>query len=47
MKRLFLPTLIILAVLFSVLMSSCSAFRKKNRCNTCPVWKDQIEVPTE
>ncbi|MFK7757403.1 MAG: hypothetical protein AB8B53_10775 [Flavobacteriales bacterium] len=31
-------------VLFSVaiLLSSCSLFRKKNKCNTCPTW-DQIE----
>ncbi len=29
------------------LLSSCSIFRKKNRCNTCPVWKDNVELKQE
>lgn len=24
-------------------MSSCSLFRKKNKCDTCPSWKSEIE----
>jgi hypothetical protein len=26
------------------ILSSCSLFRKKNRCNTCPKWEDHIEL---
>jgi len=40
MKKL---SVIIIVVLIAVGMSSCKLFRKKNKCDTCPSWKTQIE----
>jgi len=40
MKK-FKPFLVLLCV--AITISSCSLFRKKNKCNTCPTW-DQIET---
>lgn len=25
-------------------LASCSASRKKHKCNTCPKWEDRIEL---
>lgn len=39
-----------LSIVFLVagsLLASCAATRRKNRCNTCPVWKDEVEVVTQ
>lgn len=37
MKRIASITFIIL------LMSSCKLFRGKNKCDTCPSWKAEVE----
>lgn len=40
MKSIKNIVIVILAVAF---LSSCSLFRKKNKCNSCPSW-DSIEL---
>lgn len=34
---------LLILILISISMSSCKLFRKKNKCDTCPSWKTQIE----
>lgn len=34
---------VLTVILVATLLSSCSLFRKKNKCNTCPTW-DSIEL---
>lgn len=41
MKKL---SIIIVVILIAVGMSSCKLFRKKNKCDTCPSWKSEIEI---
>ncbi|MCB0759879.1 MAG: hypothetical protein KDC12_00045 [Flavobacteriales bacterium] len=31
-------------LMITAAITSCSVFRKKNRCNTCPTWRDEVEV---
>jgi len=42
-----LARLFLLAVIAAFLGTSCSVFRKKNRCVSCPKWNDQIELPRD
>jgi hypothetical protein len=44
MKKL---SVIIIAILIVVGISSCRIFRKKNKCDTCPSWKSEIEQAEE
>ena len=39
-------TLLILGV-FVLSVSSCSLFRKKNKCMSCPTWKDEVELESD
>ncbi|MFT5182959.1 MAG: hypothetical protein ACI84C_000081 [Flavobacteriales bacterium] len=39
-KQLYLLFLFVVVVT----ASSCSLFRKKNKCMSCPTWHDEIEV---
>ena len=32
----------IMLLMLVVLLGSCSLFRKKNRCNSCPKWDDHV-----
>jgi len=34
-------------IFVAALLSSCSLFRKKNKCMSCPKWDDNIELSTE
>lgn len=31
----------------AMIFSSCSLFRKKNKCMSCPTWNDHIELNTD
>jgi hypothetical protein len=43
MKRTILFTLLCFMVASATL--SCSSQKRKKKCNTCPVWKDMLELP--
>lgn len=44
MNQLSTRVLTLSIIIFvAISMSSCSLFRKKNKCDTCPSWKAEVE----
>ncbi|MGC6533832.1 MAG: hypothetical protein ACON34_12600 [Flavobacteriales bacterium] len=41
-SRRFASVLLVLAA--ATVLASCSGTRKKNKCQTCPTWHDEVQL---